>query len=120
MDGAEHSPPADQVPPDFSCELFVDEVPAVVLVSGEVDFASVPKLRECLDQLIDRELERVDLDLRNVRFMDSVGLGLLVATHKRLEAIGGTLRILHPQVFVLKVLKVSGVDRFLEVISGPG
>lgn len=117
MRGADRSS-ADQVPPDFSIELNVDDVRAVVLVCGEVDYGTLPKLRECLDQLLGRGLERIDLDLREVRFIDSGGLGLLMAAHKRLEAAGGTLRILHPQRFVLKILNVSGIDRFLEVITG--
>ena len=64
----------------------------VVDVAGEIDVATADTLRERLNALIDRQ--RVDLvvDLREVGFMDSTGLGLLTM-RERAELIGGRLEM---------------------------
>jgi anti-sigma B factor antagonist len=61
----------------------------VVRVGGEIDLASAPELRQCLDQTINGGSRQLVVDLRQVGFMDSVGLGVLVGARRRLLAAGG-------------------------------
>lgn len=74
----------------FEVEVEVDETGpgchAVVVVSGEIDAVTAPLLEERLLELVATGVERVVVDLRGVTFIESVGLGTLVAARKRLAA----------------------------------
>ncbi len=70
----------------FRVEAEVAGNQAVVIVAGEIDAATAPLLKEELLALVDTGVERVVVDLREVTFIESVGLGTLVAARKRLAA----------------------------------
>ena len=84
-------------------------------VSGEVDIYTAPKLREKLVELIDAGNDRIVVDLERVGFMDSTGLGSLVAGLKRIRERDGELAIVCTREPVLKVLSITGLDRVFPV-----
>ena len=57
---------------------------AVLKAAGEIDMATVPELRRCLDMLTGHVL----LDLSAVAFLDSTGIGALAQTRNRLQPPG--------------------------------
>jgi anti-sigma B factor antagonist len=63
----------------------------VVEVSGDLDLATEPQLRDCLQRVVDSGADRVVVDLAGVRFMDSSALGTLVVMFKALRDNGGLL-----------------------------
>jgi anti-sigma B factor antagonist len=81
---------------------------ATVVVRGEIDVASAPRLREVLHELVQTDTKRIVLDCRGLEFLDSSGIGLLVATRKRLGD-GGELVLDSPPPHVRKVLELTGV-----------
>ena len=72
---------------------------SVVTVAGEVDIATVTRLRERLFELAANGRPLV-IDLDDVAFIDSAGLGALVGAAKRAAAHGGTLHVVcaRPQI----------------------
>lgn len=86
----------------------------LVAVRGEIDMASAPQLRELLDTAIDAGITRVTLDCRGLQFLDSSGIGVLVAARKRLGE-GGELVLDSPPAHVRKVLEITGVGDHLTV-----
>lgn len=84
-------------------------------VNGEVDIYTAPKLREKLVELIDAGNDRIVVDLEGVGFMDSTGLGSLVAGLKRIRERDGELAIVCTREPVLKVLGITGLDRVFPV-----
>jgi anti-sigma B factor antagonist len=89
----------------------------VVEVGGEIDIASAPELRECLHQMIDAGSRRLVVDLRQVSFIDSMGLGVLVGATRRLRGLGhdGSIQLVCSDGLVLRVLRVTGLDRLFPV-----
>lgn len=83
---------------------------AVVDVEGEVDLFTAPRLREAVYGLTDQGHLRVVLNLRDLRFMDSTGLGVLVGVLKRLRDNDGTLVLAEPQHSVQRILSITGLD----------
>jgi anti-sigma B factor antagonist len=86
----------------------------VVEVGGEIDFARAPKLRDCLRQLIDAGSRQLVVDLRQVDFMDSVGLGVLVGALRRLRGHdhqAGSLQLVCVEGLVVRILRLTGLDR---------
>ena len=87
----------------------------VLIVSGEFDVLTAPRVRARLLDLLDAGLCQVVVDLEEVRFLDSSGLGALVAGLKLARRRHGDMRLVcHRQRSVLKVLEVTGLDRILD------
>lgn len=66
------------------------EQATTLVVSGEVDVFTAPQLREKLVPLC-QENREVYLDLSQVDYMDSTGLGVLIGAYKKLRSRGGRL-----------------------------
>ena len=91
-----------------------------VYLYGEIDHHSALGLREELDALILRERpRRLVFNLENVDFMDSAGLGLLMGRHRLMKQIGGVLAVAEPNESVMKILRLSGMERFFEISTSP-
>jgi anti-sigma B factor antagonist len=89
----------------------------LVAIGGEVDVASAPRLRECLVDLIAGGATQVVLDLDEVDFLDSTGLGVIVGALKRVRGQGGDLRVVCSTTRIRKVFELTGLDRALVVSS---
>jgi len=59
----------------------------------------------------------LDVDLSQTRFVDSSGLGALIALHKTLCARGGSVRILNPAPGVLQILELTRLHRVFEIVK---
>ncbi len=88
---------------------------AVVAVSGEVDVATVPRLREQLHSLVAQGDNRIVVDLDSVDFLDSTGLGVLVGALKRVRATGGELQLICTQPRICKVFEVTGLTKVFSI-----
>jgi anti-sigma B factor antagonist len=88
---------------------------AVVLVlRGELDLPTSPKLREALVDVIG-EGRRVVVDLEGLSFLDSVGLGILVSGLKRARSHGGELEIVCANRAVLRPFELTGLDEVFTI-----
>ena len=109
-------------PFDLPAELVTDlrlcASGATVTVRGEVDVHTAPALRERLTEVVRQGEDRVVVFLDGVTFIDSVGLGVLVAAHHAQEARGGTLEIVCGEPRVLRILQLTGLRRVLTVHEG--
>jgi len=84
---------------------------AVLAVAGEVDVATVPRLREQLHSLVAQGQHHIVLDLEAVDFLDSTGLGVLVGALKRVRTNGGELALVCTQSRIRKVFEVTGLTK---------
>jgi anti-sigma B factor antagonist len=94
-------------------ELHGAEKTVVVAPVGDLDLATAPALREMLIELVAAGMVRVVVDLADVTFIDSSGLGILVGAAKRLEAANGRLAIRNPRPQAQQVLELTGLDEVL-------
>jgi anti-sigma B factor antagonist len=94
-------------------ELDGAEKNVVVAPVGDLDLATAPALREMLIELVAAGMVRVVVDLADVTFIDSSGLGILVGAAKRLEAANGRLAIRNPRPQAQQVLELTGLDEVL-------
>jgi anti-anti-sigma factor len=75
-------------------------------VSGELDLLTVPQLRDVLRDLSDLERDVV-LDVAGVSFVDSSGLGLLIAMARATKARGPSLILRSPSPAVRRLLGIA-------------
>jgi anti-sigma B factor antagonist len=85
----------------------------VVTVTGELDVYTAPDLRKALGDASQDGAMDVVVDLLNVPFVDSVGLGVLVESSKSLKVKGGVLRIVCDDRRIARILEITGLDRVL-------
>lgn len=87
----------------------------VLHVRGEVDISTTPRVRSQLISLLSDGDPHLIVDLEGVRFLDSSGLGALVAALKLARSRSGDLRLVcEAQRSVRKVLEVTGLERVLD------
>jgi anti-sigma B factor antagonist len=87
----------------------------VVTVAGELDVATAPALRTAFAELANEGALEVIVDLLNVPFIDSVGLGVLVGTSKRLQVEGGAMRVVCHDFRVARILEITGLGQVLAI-----
>jgi anti-sigma B factor antagonist len=87
----------------------------VVEVRGELDMATSVQLQESLRRLVDAGDRHLVVDLAEVGFMDSSGLGALVTVFQTLTDADGWLRLAAVQPTVRRVLSITSVDRAIGV-----
>jgi anti-sigma B factor antagonist len=88
--------------------------PAVVRISGEMDVASAGAVSECLTGLLDAGADVV-IDLSELEFIDSTGLGVLVTAGGRAREGGHRIRLRAPGKNVASTLSVTGLDRVFTI-----
>jgi len=98
-------------------ELNVDRngTSATVVVAGEIDLTSAPKLDDEVTGLIEDSVSRLTIGLGAVSFMDSTGLRVLLKASKLMETNGGSLVIESPSEPVRRLLEVSGLDNHFQI-----
>jgi anti-sigma B factor antagonist len=101
----------------FRVETVRNERHAVVLVVGELDAATAPVLRDELVRLATDGIDRVVLDCRRLEFVDSFGLGVIIAAKKRLSQDGNALCLVAEpdQRTLRRLLQITGLDQLLPV-----
>jgi anti-sigma B factor antagonist len=82
-------------------------------VAGDLDMASAPALRQEVLALLQAGHRAIVLDLSITGFLDSIGLGVIVAIWKRVRVHGGTFALVCPEPRLQRVFRVVELDRIL-------
>lgn len=83
----------------------------IIEVEGEIDVYTAPKFREAVVAAIDAGHIRLVIDIENVAFLDSTGLGVLVGALKRVRADDGSLDIICTSDRLLRIFSITGLDK---------
>jgi stage II sporulation protein AA (anti-sigma F factor antagonist) len=88
----------------------------VINLSGEIDHHSAVGVRSDIDTLVfETRPKRLILELSDITFMDSSGLGLIMGRYALIKDLGGSLLLRSPSVAVMKILGLSGMDRIISI-----
>jgi anti-sigma B factor antagonist len=94
---------------------------AVLQVSGELDLVTSPALRQHIHDAVAEGRHSLVLDLSDVLFCDSSGVGVLIAARRLIRSCQGSLRLILPAQgavegsHVNRVLGALGVRRLFEI-----
>jgi anti-anti-sigma factor len=104
----------------FRVEVQNYDQATVLAVGGELDLASTPALEEELGRVVESSgTKLVILDLRELEFMDSTGLSVLVKAHQRAEESGKRFALVKGSQQVQRLLSLTGVAQRLTVVDAP-
>ena len=89
----------------------------VVKLSGDVDIACAAELRDNLLGLVNRGVPSLVVDLRDVTFIDSTGVGSLLRVFHRQTLLGAAIHFIADQPSVLRVFELMQLDRRLHLTT---
>lgn len=84
---------------------------SIITITDQLNAATIPKIRQALYHHIDQQTPNVILDMSQVSFMDSSGLGGLVSALNHARRAGGNLYLCCLPDPIQQVLKLVGMDR---------
>ncbi|HZB77007.1 MAG TPA: STAS domain-containing protein [Solirubrobacteraceae bacterium] len=93
----------------FDLEVRPERARAVLVVSGELDLATAPAVAQAIDELWELGWTELAIDLAAVSFIDSTGLGTLLALFARAESDGRRLTVGTTCPSLERLLTVSGL-----------
>ena len=83
----------------------------VIVLAGYVDQSTTQQLRDAITEVIERNHDRLTVDVEGVTFMDSSGIGALATAYKR----GAHVTVRHPSPTVMRELVMCGLDRLIAI-----
>jgi len=99
-------PPVDEL---VTIEVVESGSSVSVQAAGEIDSTSAPLLRRQLDTLLEGEVRELTVDLGRVTFLDSAGLCVLAAAHRRALRQDVQMRVLASSRAVIRPLQITGL-----------
>lgn len=89
----------------------------IVYIFGEVDVYTSMELKKVLNELIENGKNKFVIDLKEVSYMDSSGLGILVHTLKKSRESKGNLKIINLSKNIKKIFELTRLTKFFEIFD---
>jgi anti-anti-sigma factor len=109
----------DAVPSELEDPLTIDASRegdvAVLVLRGELDPHTAPRLRAQIDSAVDDGAHDVVLDLAGLGFIDSSGLRVIISAHKEAGERGGRLVLRSPSPTAKRLLDITGLLGHIEI-----
>jgi anti-sigma B factor antagonist len=86
-------------------------------VKGDIDAYSSPSLKDKVVKEIENGTKKIVLNLTNVDYIDSAGLGVLVALLKRIKKEQGILRISGLKPNILKIFQLTRLNQIFDIYN---
>lgn len=111
-----NSPAFDLTHEEPSMSAITREGNTVTITPGQdVVSTAVPALKQELSDLIAEGVSEIFLDLTGTNMMDSIGIGVIIATHNSMKKKGGKLMLVHVSENILKLFKSMRLDQHLNL-----
>lgn len=100
----------------MSVEIRTNGETVTAYLSGELDHHSAKEMREAIDTAVELNMpSRLVLNFKNVSFMDSSGIGLVMGRYRILSRTGAELNITGTSEQIYKVMKLAGIERLAKL-----
>jgi anti-anti-sigma factor len=103
----------------FAVDVRSESGAPLLAVSGELDLAATPTLEQELARVRERGPELIIIDLRELEFMDSTGLSVLIRAHQDAQQSGYRLGIVNGSRQIRRLLTLTGVADRLIIVDRP-
>jgi anti-sigma B factor antagonist len=80
---------------------------------GEVDISTAPQLRAYLDGAYKEKKADILLDLDDLTYIDSTGLGVIIGAFGRMQRNDNRITLINPRDNIKKLLNVTSLDKIL-------
>ncbi len=103
--------------PIFSAHIVYLDGSAVLRLVGELDLATVPVLRESVDNVVGPHLRALVVDLSDLTFVDVKGLRALFDARQTATAAGAEFELRSPTDWTLEVIRLVGLPGFEDAVE---
>jgi anti-sigma B factor antagonist len=84
-------------------------------IAGEIDLYNAPEIKDIINKLIDEKKFNVIINLEQVSYIDSSGIGALISSLSNLKKYQGGLKIINVFASVRKVFELTKLTSFFEI-----
>lgn len=89
----------------------------VVFLTGEIDIYTAPKLKEKLVSLVEEANSVTEVDMEQVNYMDSTGIGVFINALKSSKQAESKMSLIHLQERILRLFSITGLDDVIDIKS---
>ena len=80
-------------------------------ITGELDVSTADKLKKELNQMLDKSILSINLNMEKLEYIDSTGLGVLIGILKRIKVEEKEITIQNPKNNIKKIFSITGLDK---------
>jgi anti-anti-sigma factor len=94
----------------------IDEL-MVIELDGMLTLGSQESLEHAVDEALEQGTQLLVLDLFKVKYVDSIGIGVLAEAFQKVNSAGGELSLARANEKVKTLLKLTGLEQVIQVFS---
>ncbi|MGN0501382.1 MAG: STAS domain-containing protein [Ruminococcus sp.] len=87
----------------------------LISLSGRLDTITSPQLEEEINNISLDEIETIIFDVKELEYISSAGLRLVLKAHKKMTAQGGQLKLINVNDMIMEILDMTGMSDFLDI-----
>jgi len=84
-------------------------------IEGEIDVYTSPKVKEALNDLIQKGHNNIIVNLEGVSYIDSTGLGVLIGALKRVKENNGDIKLVCTNLQIKKIFDITGLIKIFDL-----
>ncbi len=89
----------------------------VIDVQGEIDVYTSPRVKETINELIEKEHYNLIINLEEVRYIDSTGLGVLIGALKKVREHNGSINLICTNPQIKKIFNITGLVKIFGIFK---
>lgn len=93
------------------------ELDVEIKVAGEIDAYTAPKLKERIYSFSEKDGVRMTIDLSDVNYMDSTGLGVFVGLFKNVRSHDGEFKLIGLSERLIRLFEITGLADIIDINS---
>ncbi len=98
---------------EISISSFQDHT--IVSVEGDIEYNNVGKLKKTINSMIEEDINSLLLNMKEVKYIDSMGIGLLATTQKKMRTKKAKFAIYNVSPDIRDMLRISTIDSLLTI-----
>jgi len=87
----------------------------IIEVQGEIDVYTSPRVKETINELIEKEQYNLIINLEDVRYIDSTGLGVLIGALKKVREHNGSINLICTNPQIKKIFNITGLVKIFGI-----
>lgn len=85
-----------------------------LVMDGDIVASRIQEVKDMIAERLGDDITLI-LDLANVSYIDSIGIGVLIATHNSLKSSGGKLKIINASEDIKNLFKTMRLDKHIDI-----
>lgn len=88
----------------------------IVIICGEIDHHTSEDVRDRIDNYLDSNIvKNIIFDLKNLDFMDSAGIGVIIGRYKKIAPFGGKVALVITKPQIKRIIEISGLLKIITI-----